>query len=450
MSKVSLIYPDRNICIMGLGYVGLTLATVMAECGFQVLGVEIRKDIVASLQKGEAHFYEPGLSARLKNVLKTGRLQVTASIADSFAGSVFIITVGTPLDEKGKVRLDMVENVCREVALHLKDNDLVIMRSTVKLETTRKIVRAILEEAGVNFDLAFCPERSLEGKALQELRSLPQIVGGLTPGAAIRAAHLFLFITPTVIKVSDMETAEMIKLIDNAQRDVFFAYANEVARLCDAIGVSAAEVIQAGNLAYPRSRLPQPGPVGGPCLEKDPHILAEKILELGLRPEITLAARKINEEQPEEVISYLHSVCSSLDSFPTCPQISLLGLAFKGQPPTDDLRGTMARPVFNSLQKHFPCAHFRGFDPVVRAKEIEAFGLIPCISLEDAMKGANLILILNNHSLFAHMQIENLSELLARPALIYDFWNNFVAQELHLLPGIGYMALGSHNRAVLP
>jgi UDP-N-acetyl-D-mannosaminuronate dehydrogenase len=110
----------------------------------------------------------------------------------------------------------------------------------------------------------------------------------------------------------------------------------------------------------------------------------------------------------------------------------------------------MARPVFNSLQKHFPCAHFRGFDPVVRAKEIEAFGLIPCISLEDAMKGANLILILNNHSLFAHMQIENLSELLARPALIYDFWNNFVAQELHLLPGIGYMALGSHNRAVLP
>ncbi|MDD4627723.1 MAG: UDP binding domain-containing protein, partial [Syntrophomonas sp.] len=94
--------------------------------------------------------------------------------------------------------------------------------------------------------------------------------------------------------------------------------------------------------------------------------------------------------------------------------------------------------------------HFRGFDPVVRAEEIEAFGLIPCLSLEDAIRGANLILILNNHSLFASMQIEDLSELLARPALIYDFWNNFVAKELHLPSGIGYMALGSHSRAVLP
>ncbi len=451
MIKVPLTYPDRKICIVGLGYVGLTLAIVMAERGFEILGVEIKEDIASDLQKAKARFFEPGLSARLKRMVESGALRISARIEDGGEAKVYIITVGTPLDEKGRARLDTIENACRDVALVLKHNDLVIMRSTVKLGTSRKIARSILEKTGVDFDLAFCPERSLEGGALPELRTLPQIIGGFTPVAAIRAAHLFLFVTPTVIMVKDMETAEMIKLIDNAQRDVLFAYANEVARLCDVAGVSAIEVIKAGNLAYPRSRLPMPGPVGGPCLEKDPHILAEGIIELGLRPEITLAARRVNEEQPEEIVSHLSKVCANLDSFPLCPQITLLGLAFKGQPPTDDLRGTMARPILNSLRKYFPYACFRGFDPLVRAKEIEnTLGLTPCLDLEDAMKGSHLILILNNHPVFAGMNIEEMGALLDRPALIYDFWNNFRTSELHLPAGVGYMALGSHSQAILP
>ena len=343
--------------------------------------------------------------------------------------------------------MDMVENVGREVAQHLKDGDLVIMRSTVKLGTTRKIINPVLGSSGKKFDLAFCPERTLEGRALVELRQLPQIVGGMSNAAAVRASQLFQFITPTVVRVSDVETAEMIKLIDNAQRDVAFAYANEVARACDAIGVSAAEVIQAGKLGYPRTNLPMPGPVGGPCLEKDSHILAEGLRELGVEPEITMAARRLNERQPVEVVGYLQRVTSKLVGFSSNPVIALMGIAFKGVPATDDLRGTMAKPILKQVRLAFPSVTLRGFDAVVTDEGIRGFGLDPVATLEEAFEGASLVLILNNHPVFSGMHIEYLTTLMIQPGLVYDFWNGFKSSDLHLPRGIAYMALGSHGKS---
>lgn len=285
---------------------------------------------------------------------------------------------------------------------------------------------------------------------MSELRQLPQIVGGRTLQATVRASQLFQFVTPTVVRVADMETAEMIKLIDNAQRDVAFAYANEVARACDAVGISAAEVIQAGKLGYPRTNLPMPGPVGGPCLEKDSHILAEGLRELGLEPEITVAARRINERQPSEVVCCLKQVISGIAGFSKSPIIALLGIAFKGQPPTDDLRGTMAGPIFRELRRQFPCAEFLGFDAVVKSDEIQSFGLRPVSTLDEAFHQASLVLILNNHPVFSAMSLEKLADGMVRPGLIYDFWNCFMAAEVHLPKGVGYMALGSHGKATIP
>ena len=233
-------FKDQQVCVIGLGYVGLTLAVVMADVGFQVLGVEIRDEVCNALASGMPHFNEPGLEQRLQRVIRSGHFKFAKRIPFDVGSSVYIITVGTPLSADGKARMDMVQNVAREVALHLREGDLVIMRSTMKLGTTRSVVMPLLEAAGKQFDLAFCPERTLEGKALTELRQLPQIVGG-SNAATVRASQLFSYLTPTVIRVSDLETAEMIKLIDNTHRDVAFAFANEVARACDAVGVSAAE-----------------------------------------------------------------------------------------------------------------------------------------------------------------------------------------------------------------
>lgn len=440
---------DHSVCVLGLGYVGLTLAVAMADVGFRVLGVEIRQQVLDLLGRGEPHFHEPGLEERLRRVIRSGHLRCVRNIPADCDGTVFIVTVGTPLGADGRARLDMVENISREVAGRLKAGDLVIMRSTVKLGTTRRVVMPILDTAKVAYQLAFCPERTLEGRALVELRQLPQIVGGLTPEAAVRAAQIFQFLTPTVVRVSDVETAEMIKLVDNSQRDVAFAYANEVARACDAIGVSAAEVIRAGKLGYPRTNLPMPGPVGGPCLEKDPYVLAEGLRELGIEPEITMAARRINERQPEEVVAHIAATLAAAAA-PAAPVVALLGIAFKGQPPTDDLRGTMARPVFEALKRRYPQAKFRGYDAMVPAAELRGFGLEPCASIAEALQGAHLALILNNHPVFGAMPVNELAAGMARPALLYDFWNCFVAADLHLPAGVGYMALGSHGRALLP
>jgi UDP-N-acetyl-D-mannosaminuronic acid dehydrogenase len=442
-------FEDGHVCIIGLGYVGLTLAVTMASVGFRVMGIEIRNEVLDELAEGKAHFHEPGLEERLKRVIKTGHLKFEKRLPRKWDGKVYIITVGTPLDDNHKSRLDMVEGVGKEVSEKLKDNDLVIMRSTVKLGTTRKIMVPILNSSGKKFDLAFCPERTLEGNALAELRQLPQIIGGITNSATVRASHLFQFVTPTVVRVSDMETAEMIKLIDNAQRDVSFAYANEVARACDAIGVSASEVIQAGKLGYSRTNLPMPGPVGGPCLEKDSHILAEGLQELGINPEITIAARLINERQPSESVSFLKKMTEKLHNFPSNPVITLMGLAFKGRPETDDLRGTMAKPIFIQMQKAFPNAIFRGFDAVVSKSDIQSFGLEPVDSLEAALNEASLVLILNNHPVFSAMDIEQSSVKMERPGVIYDFWNCFNANDLHLSNEVNYIALGSHGKSIL-
>jgi len=439
-------FEDKHVCVLGLGYVGLTLAVTMADIGFKVLGIEIRDEVLESLSFGQAHFYEPGLEDKLKRVIKTENFKFKKKIPEKWQGKVYIITVGTPLSDAGKARLDMVENIGKEVSVHLKDGDLVVMRSTVKLGTTRNRIAPILESSDKQFELAFCPERTLEGKALTELRQLPQIVGGLTNSATVRASQLFQFITPTVVRVSDIETAEMIKLVDNTQRDIAFAYANEVARNCDAVGVSAAEVIEAGKLGYPRTNLPMPGPVGGPCLEKDPYILAEGLEELGVVPEITMAARHINERQPLEIISYLKKVTEKISDFSKKPIIVLMGIAFKGRPSTDDLRGTMAIPIFKQLQVSFPDAVFRGFDAVVSEENIRSFGVEPCNTLDAAFENASIVLILNNHKEFSAMSIEQLSNSMRQFGIIYDFWNCFKSDDLCLSKDIRYIALGSHGK----
>ena len=441
---------DNKVCVLGLGYVGLTLAAVMADVGYKVTGVEIRQPVVDMTMRAEPHFHEPGLAQMLKRVVAAKRLHCVTKIPENCDASVYIITVGTPLAADGKARLDMVENVAREVAKNIRDGGLVIMRSTVKLGTTQNLVIPILKESGKNIQIAFCPERTIEGHALRELRSLPQIVGADDPETAMRAAQIFSFLTPTVVRVSSLRTAEMIKLVDNVQRDVHFAFANEVAAMCDAASVGAAEVIGAGKLGYPRTNLPMPGPVGGPCLSKDPYIFAEGLAAFGAVPHITLAARKTNEDLHTNISKLLIELSRQWKGFPADPVITLAGLAFKGRPATDDLRGTTAKPIFDELKAAFPKARFRGFDAVVPAEEIRNFGVEPATSLEDAFNRANLVLLLNNHPVFEAIPVAALAANMAKPGLVYDLWNNFKASDLEMPAGTGYMALGGKGVAVLP
>jgi nucleotide sugar dehydrogenase len=437
-------YRDRHVCIVGLGYVGLTLAIAMADAGFRITGTEVRADVVDSLRRGRAPFFEPGMEQRLVRNLREGRLQVFDRIPEGCDARVFILTVGTPLGDDRRVRLDMIRRAACEVRDRFSAGALVITRSTVKVGTTRNCVAPVLDAAGIEYDLAFCPERTVEGQALEELPVLPQIVGGLTPRACLRASQLFQNLTATVVRVRDVETAEMIKLVDNAQRDVLFAYSNEIARLCDGMGISAAEVIASGKLGYPRHYLFKPGPVGGPCLSKDSHILVESGEAFGIEAEITRAARLLNERQPVESAEWMAKTAAVL-GIPATATITVCGLAFKGRPQTDDLRGTPALPLIAELTRLFPGARLRGYDAAVPVDAVAATGVEACATLEDAFAGSHLVVIQNNHPQFAAMDLAGMAKSMAKPALVYDFWNNFRTQDLRLPEGVRYAALGSHG-----
>ncbi|MGE0700385.1 MAG: nucleotide sugar dehydrogenase [Hyphomicrobiaceae bacterium] len=437
-------FADRNVSVIGLGYVGLTLAVAMADTGFHVHGVEVRDDVLEALGKGEPHFWEPRLKEKLARVTRRGTFTFSKTLDKP--ASVYIITVGTPLDKTGKARLDMAENATRQVAGHMRPGALVILRSTVKLGTARAVVKPILDASGTPFQIAFCPERTLEGRALIELHELPQVIGADDADTRWRCQQLFGQMTSTTVAVASLETAELIKLVDNTYRDLTFGFANEIAKLCGRAGISANEVIRAGKLGYPRTNVARPGPVGGPCLEKDPHILVESAKQWGVEMPITQAGRRVNELQPADVAANAREWASRLPGFSPSPTISLLGLAFKGVPPTDDLRGTMALPIFRELERAFPTARFRGCDAVVEPEAARAmFGFESSRSLEAAFDGADLVMILNNHPIFQQMDLGALAASMRRPGIVYDLWNMHDDIADSMPEGVVALALGSER-----
>ena len=419
-----------TIAIIGLGYVGLTLGVALARRGCVVHGVEKRSDVVAMTNDGKPHFSEVGLEAALKSVVANGSFTAHETTADVPPCDTYIITVGTPLKPgTQEPRLDMIEQASGEVADHMPEGAAVILRSTVQIGTTREVVKPVLDRAGKSYHLSMCPERTLEGDALRELATLPQIVGGESERAADRAAALFSRLTHTIVRVADPETAEMIKLVDNTSRDVRFAFANEVARACDAIGVNANDVIRFGKFGYPRTDVALPGLVGGPCLEKDPHILLASLAPHDIGLEITAASRAVNERQPGETVAAIVRRLEERGAGPFTAAVA--GIAFKGRPETDDLRGSMSLRVVERMAATGKFAEIRAYDAVVPHTEMAKLDHIaPCDSLEAACDGADVLIVANNHPAFAAIEPEPLLAGMAEGAFIYDYWNN-----LGQLPG---------------
>lgn len=432
-------YSDHRICIIGLGYVGLTLAVAMAEVGFAVYGVERDTRIVDTIAAGRAHFAEAGLDPRLAAQIAAGNLRVSTDWPKPGEHSVFIITVGTPLDRDRKTDLDAIRIVSAKVAELLAEGAMVVLRSTVRIGVSRSVVKPVLDQAGVGYDLAFCPERTLEGRAMSELRSLPQIIGGIDENAAYRASHMFNFLTPTTVRVRDLETAEMIKLINNTQRDLIFAFANEVAGCCDAVGVSAVEVIRAGNMGYARASMPLPGPVGGPCLEKDPYILAEGVKLHGGQSRLALLGREVNEGLPHVVCGHVAEAFAGRKA----SKIAIAGLAFKGRPETSDLRGSLVVPLIANLRDHFPETRLVGFDPAVNEEDTLALGITYAATAAEAFEGADAVIFQNNNERFGLLDLASLSRKMLPSAIIYDLWNQFEAEILSLRDDVDYFGFGT-------
>ncbi|MEM6415775.1 MAG: nucleotide sugar dehydrogenase [Pseudomonadota bacterium] len=438
-------FEDSHVCMVGLGFVGMTLAVTLADLGFHVTGIEKNPDIMGALAEGKAIFEENNFDWRLKKVIAAGRFDAHREIPQDTRSTVFIITVGTPIGDDKKTKMASIETAAKEVAAVLKPGDLVILRSTVRVGVSRDVVKPILDRAAVPYDLAFCPERTVEGKAIEELRSLPQIVGGVDTTSSLRASRFFHMLTPSVVRVSSLEAAELVKLVNNVHRDLMFAFSNEIAGAAEASGLSAIEVIDAANRGYPRGGVCLPGPVGGPCLEKDPYIFAEGLAQHDFIPTLTLAGRQINETLPRDVAKLLQDYFNRLARAPK--RLVILGLAFKGRPETTDLRGTVARPLFDVLSKTFPQAEVIAWDPIVSPHDaLNSIGVKMAADLPSAFSDADAVVIQNNHPVFARMDFPRFTESMSKGGIIYDLWAQNEGEDLMLENGVCYRAFGAATR----
>jgi nucleotide sugar dehydrogenase len=259
-----------------------------------------------------------------------------------------------------------------------------------------------------------CPERTVEGEALSEMRRLPQIIGGLNSFASESAQRFFSNICDEIVLVNSLEAAELTKLVNNTYRDLMFAFANEVALISNSYSISASEVIRAANYNYPRSNLAFPGPSGGPCLEKDPWILAESGEMVGLDLKITKASRMMNETF---VSIYLKEKIKFSTEF---KKVAILGLAFKGNPPSTDTRGSLTPILVNELSTLLPNSDFVGFDASGEINEYVDL-LDEVKTLDSALRDADVVIIANNSNKFH--SIEDKIKVWSMPDVqVIDFW----------------------------
>jgi nucleotide sugar dehydrogenase len=414
---------EYDVVVFGLGFVGLTLSVVFAEVGLNVLGIDSDKNVLRNLKAKIPHFYERGLEESLKRGIETGNLTFSDEAGFSNSKRAYVICVGTPL-KGNQLDRSSIQNVILAISALLKPDDLVILRSTVSIGMTEYIRGQIQEGVGFDFDIAMCPERTLEGIAMLELRSLPQIVGAPNHKSREVATNLFKRITTQIVEVDSFEAAEISKLANNIVRDVRFALANEIAFACETFGVDFQEVKRASTMGYPRDGLAQAGPVAGPCLEKDAWIFLESLHEKHAPDEIKnsvlRSARLVNESLPEYVVSQVEQF---LENDFKNSSVLHVGIAFKGTPPTDDIRGSNSLKV---IEYFLPkCSEQFGVDFEVEDRVLQNFNLKK-ISKEYFESDSCVIIIHNNHDKNRLFVVENLTTFSkSSKVFILDLWNLF-------------------------
>jgi UDP-N-acetyl-D-mannosaminuronic acid dehydrogenase len=408
----------NTIGVVGLGYVGLTLAVTLARKGFTVHGVDTSPAVLDALEHGRAHLFEPGVEEGLRAFLGH-RLHVGPALPERGVDAV-IICVSTPVNpESHAPELGHLRAAARHVAQRGTPETLVIVRSTVPVGGSRGVVLPELLQTWGRARLAFAPERTIQGQALRELEELPQVVGGLEPESARAAAALFERVTRRVVTVSSLEAAELVKLANNCHTDLIYSYGNEVALMAERWGLDPLEVIRAANLDYPRPDLAKPGFVGGACLSKDPYILISASRATGYTPWLVGQARGLNEHLPGHVAERLVAMIREARGRAEGARLSVLGWAYKGWPPTDDMRGA---PVVSMLPLFRAAGlELSGHDYLVAGDIIARLGARP-VTPEAAFDGADAVLVTTNHPEYAKLDLDLLLSRLRRPAVLYDCW----------------------------
>lgn len=400
MSNTSLKF--KTVSVIGLGYIGLPTAAVLASRGIEVIGVDVSDKAVETINAGKIHIVEPDLDIVVRSTVSVGKLRATTVPEPA---QVFMIAVPTPFKEDHQPDLSYIKAATQAISSVLEKGNLVILESTSPVGTTEKIAQWLSEsrpdlsfpqQKGINADIniAHCPERVLPGYVLQELVTNDRVIGGMSPMCAEKAKTLYQTFVKGECYITDSRTAEMAKLTENSFRDVNIAFANELSLICDELNINVWELIKLSN-RHPRVNILNPGPgVGGHCIAVDPWFIVSSVPE---KAKLIKQARLINDAKPHYVIDKIVAVA---DQFKR-PVIACLGLAFKAD--IDDLRESPALDIVEALaNKHI--GKILVVEPNIEELPNNLKHLdCELVSLNNALEIANTIAVLVDHKEFKEM-----------------------------------------------
>lgn len=431
---------EARIAIMGLGHLGLTTATIFAEAGFSVVGVDVKADVVKNVSCGKNYLGERGLDDLLKKVVGKGKLEATIDAIEAVRkADIDIICVQTPVSEGKKPNLTYIKDACNTVAQGFSRGNLVVVGSTVPPGTTRGVVARILEEGGLkcgrDFWLAHCPERITVERALQDFIETSRIVGGYDSESTKIAAELYKMVTKGGILTTDCTSAEMAKLVENAFRYVNIAFANELALICERTGIDAMEVIRLAN-THPRVGVHKPGSgVGGPCLPKDTHLLLHTAKKGGLSSKVIKCSIELNESMPRHTIELAVKAVKMVGKDIKNSRMVVLGSAYKGE--VSEARDSPSEEIVHALLDLG--AEVVVYDPYCE----ETFGAIKAKGLLEAVNGADCLVIATDHQMFRELKLGRIKRLMNENATIVDGRRvvNPTEAKKH---GFRYLGIGHH------
>jgi UDP-N-acetyl-D-mannosaminuronic acid dehydrogenase len=393
----------ETVCVVGLGYIGLPTAAILASRGLKVVGVDIDSRAVDTINRGEIHIVEPDLDIIVRAVVASGNLRATMTPEPADA---FLVAVPTPFSDGHKPDISHIDAAARSIAPALRRGSLVILESTSPVGTTEQLSQWLSasrsdltfphqEGERADVQVAYCPERVLPGRIVNELVHNDRVIGGITARCAERAAALYRTFVDGECILTDSRTAEMCKLTENAFRDVNIAFANELSVICDVLKLDVWQLIELAN-RHPRVSILQPGPgVGGHCIAVDPWFIVSAAPE---QARLIKIAREVNDSKPQQIVDAVVSAVSGMHD----PVIACLGLSYKAD--IDDLRESPAVEIVGGLARR-KLGTVLAVEPHITAlpEKLRKAGA-RLSSLDQALSSSGVIVVLVNHSAFAGLR----------------------------------------------
>ena len=381
----------QKICVMGLGYVGLPTASLLANRGFQVHGVDVNPKVIETIGQGEAHISEPDLDVLVRAAVNSGNL--TAGLEPTDA-DVFIIAVPTPFKDNHVPDISYIEAATRAISPYIAEGNLIILESTSPVGTTEKIATWLKEwcshlDIEKSVYITHCPERVLPGQTLKELVVNDRVIGGINPASAEKAAEFYRQFVTGEILCTHSRTAELAKLSENAFRDVNIAFANELSLICDRLDIDVWELIELAN-RHPRVNILQPGPgVGGHCIAVDPWFIVNSAPE---ESQLIRTAREVNDSKPTQVVTKIKALAAKFKQ----PKIACLGLSYKAN--IDDLRESPAVLVIEKLASE-GIEYLLVVEPYIEKlpPRLQKLQSVQLVSLKTGINDADIVLFLVDH-----------------------------------------------------